>query len=163
MYSEGYSCTSLFTQRHVIKYSIPYKNIHTVGVVTYYQSLYYKSVKTYMYTCLRVHVYTIVNDVIITSCLQVVGEYAYVKEDMDIEEILEKVTLLLGRRFEEPDTHGWVITAITKLISQLGHMPESVQNQIALYLTSTNTDIQQVSCDVIYRIAGKFCWCKCSP
>jgi hypothetical protein len=73
-----------------------------------------------------------------------VGEYAYVKEDMDIEEILEKVTLLLGRRFEESDTHGWVVTAITKLVSQLGHMPESVQNQVALYLTSTNTDIQQV-------------------
>ena len=78
------------------------------------------------------------------SCVQVVGEYAYVKEDMDIEEILEKVTLLLGHRFEESDTHGWVVTAITKLVSQLGHMPESVQNQVALYLTSTNTDIQQV-------------------
>ena len=64
---------------------------------------------------------------------------------MDIEEILEKVTLLLGRRFEESDTHSWVVTAITKLVSQLGHMPESVQNQVALYLTSTNTDIQQVA------------------
>ena len=82
--------------------------------------------------------------IIMTSSPQVVGEYAYVKEDMDTEEILEKVTLLLGRRFEEADTHGWVITAITKLVSQLGHMPESVQNQVALYLTSTNTDIQQV-------------------
>ena len=81
---------------------------------------------------------------VLLPCVQVVGEYAYVKEDMDIEEILEKVTLLLGRRFEETDTHGWVITAITKLVSQLGHMPESVQNQVALYLTSTNTDIQQV-------------------
>ena len=76
------------------------------------------------------------------------GEYAYVKEDMDIEEILEKVTLLLGRRFEESDTHGWVVTAITKLVSQLGHMPESVQNQVALYLTSTNTDIQQVTQEI---------------
>ena len=86
----------------------------------------------------------LVIDVTMTSSLQVVGEYAYVKEDMDIEEILEKVTLLLGRRFEEADTHGWVVTALTKLVSQFGHMPESVQNQIALYLTSTNTDIQQV-------------------
>ena len=36
---KGYSYTSLFTQRHVIKYSIPYKNIHTEGVVTYYKSV----------------------------------------------------------------------------------------------------------------------------
>ena len=74
---------------------------------------------------------------------------------MDIEEILEKVTLLLGRRFEESDTHGWVVTAITKLVSQLGHMPESVQHQVALYLTSTNTDIQQVIKKAV--IEEKYC------
>ena len=66
-------------------------------------------------------------------------------QDMELEEILENITLLLHRRFEDPDTHGWVITAITKLVSQLGYMPDPVQSQIALYLTSTATDIQQVS------------------
>ena len=76
--------------------------------------------------------------------LQVVGEYAYVQEDLDTADVLEKITALINRRFEEPDTHGWVVTAITKLVSHLGHMPESVQSQIALYLTSTDTDIQQV-------------------
>ena len=81
----------------------------------------------------RVHVY-----------FQVVGEYAYVKPDVETEEVLEKVTLLLGSKFEDPDTHGWVVTAVTKLVSQLGYMPDSVQSQIALYLTSTDTDIQQV-------------------
>ena len=73
-----------------------------------------------------------------------VGEYAYVMTDVDREDILEKVTGLLNRRYEEADTHGWVVTAITKLVSQIGHLPESVQSQLALYLTSTDTDIQQV-------------------
>lgn len=76
---------------------------------------------------------------------QVVGEYSYVHTDVPTEEILESITALLNRRFEESDTHGWVVTAITKLVSQLGHLPESVQSQLALYLTSTDTDIQQVS------------------
>lgn len=76
---------------------------------------------------------------------QVVGEYAYLLEELEMEEILESVTELLNRRFEDTDTHGWAISAITKLVSQLGHLPDSVQSQLALYLTSTNTDIQQVS------------------
>ena len=75
---------------------------------------------------------------------QVVGEYAYTVEDENLEEILDKVTALLSRRFEETDTIGWIITTVTKLVSQLGYMPEGVQSHIALYLTSTNTDLQQV-------------------
>ena len=72
------------------------------------------------------------------------GEYGYLMEEVGVETILEKVTTLLEVRFEEEDTCGWVVTTITKLVAQLGHMPEIVQSHIALYLTSTSTDIQQV-------------------
>lgn len=82
-------------------------------------------------------------DVLIKIICWVVGEYAYVLEDTESEEVLEKVTQLLQRRLEETDTHCWVVTAITKLVAQLGHMPESVQSQIAIYLVSTNTDVQE--------------------
>ncbi len=75
---------------------------------------------------------------------QVVGEYSYVQSDLETEDIVERITSLLNRRFEESDTHCWVVTAITKLVSQLGYLPDGVQNQLALYLTSTDTDIQQV-------------------
>ena len=78
------------------------------------------------------------------NLLQVVGEYGYLMEDMGTEAVLEKVTTLLEARFEEEDTCGWVVTAITKLVAQLGHMPETVQSHIAVYLTSTSTDVQQV-------------------
>lgn len=81
---------------------------------------------------------------LIPSSPQVVGEYAYLLEDSDTEVILEKVTALLGSRFEEADTCGWVVSAVTKLVSQLGHLPENVQSHIAVYLTSTDTDVQQV-------------------
>ncbi len=77
-------------------------------------------------------------------CLQVVGEYAYLLEDMDTEAVIEKVTTLLGSKFEEAETCGWVVSALTKLVSQLGHLPDSVQSHIALYLNSTSTDVQQV-------------------
>lgn len=67
-------------------------------------------------------------------------------EEVETESILERVTSLFNRRFEDPDTHGWVVAAVTKLVSQLGYMPDGVQSQVAVYLTSTNTDTQQVEC-----------------
>ena len=79
-----------------------------------------------------------------THTHQVVGEYSYVLEDIDTENILEKVTSLLTRRFEDKTTSHWVICCITKLVARLGSMPDSVQSQVAVYLASTDTEIQQV-------------------
>ena len=73
-----------------------------------------------------------------------VGEYSYVLDDTDTEDILEKITSLLTRRFDEKATSSWVISSVTKLVARLGSMPDSVQSQIAIYLASTDTDIQQV-------------------
>ena len=44
----------------------------------------------------------------------------------------------------DPRTHSWVINAITRLVAQLGYLPEFVHTQIALNLTSVDTDVQQV-------------------
>lgn len=73
-----------------------------------------------------------------------VSEYNYVLEDMDLEELLEKVTSLLHRKFQDATTYSWVVSAITKLVSQLGHMSDIVHSQLILHLSSAHTDIQQV-------------------
>ena len=65
-------------------------------------------------------------------------------EDADTEGILEQVTSLLTRRFEDKTTSSWVVSSVTKLVARLGSMPDSVQSQVAVYLASTDTDIQQV-------------------
>ena len=41
-------------------------------------------------------------------------------------------------------TTSWVINAITRLVAQIGYLPEYVHTQIALHLTATDTEIQQV-------------------
>jgi len=89
--------------------------------------------------------------------IQVVGEYAYLLEDMGVEEVIEKVTCLLGMKFKEAETCGWVVSALTKLVSQLGRLPESVQSHIALYLNSTSTDVQQVGTTTPYLICLELC------
>ncbi len=44
----------------------------------------------------------------------------------------------------DPRTRSWIINAITRLVAQLGYLPDYVHTQIALNLTSVDTDIQQV-------------------
>ena len=73
-----------------------------------------------------------------------VGEYSYVLEDTDTEEILEKITSLLTRTFEDRSATNWVVSSVTKLVARLGSMPDVVQSQLAVYLASTDTDAQQV-------------------
>ena len=73
-----------------------------------------------------------------------VGEYSYVLEDTDTEEVLEKITRLLMRTFEDKTTTNWVVSSVTKLVARLGSMPDNVQSQVAVYLASTDTDVQQV-------------------
>ena len=41
-------------------------------------------------------------------------------------------------------TQSWVINAITRLVAQIGYLPEYVHSMIALHLTSVDTDVQQV-------------------
>ena len=44
----------------------------------------------------------------------------------------------------DPSTQSWVINAITRLVAQIGYLPEYVHSMIALHLTSVDTDVQQV-------------------
>lgn len=72
------------------------------------------------------------------------GEYSYLTPDHTLEEIL----LLLADTLERPhigvETKGWIITAITKLIGQLGAYPTQVREVINKFTLSRNVDLQQV-------------------
>ncbi|XP_065884904.1 uncharacterized protein [Dysidea avara] len=82
-------------------------------------------------------------DILIKIICWVVGEYAYLCEDVSSEEILKKITSLLNRKFDDKDTPTWVITAITKLVSQMGNFADEAQSHIACYLASVDIDMQQ--------------------
>ena len=47
--------------------------------------------------------------------------------------------------YTDKDTPTWVITAITKLVSQMGNFADEAQSHIACYLASVDIDMQQVS------------------
>ncbi|KAL5469365.1 hypothetical protein EMCRGX_G030615 [Ephydatia muelleri] len=83
-------------------------------------------------------------DVLVQIIAWVVSEYNYVLEgEVDLEELLEKMTSLLHRKFQDPTTYSWVVSAITKMVAQLGRMSDIVHSQLILHLSSVHTDIQQ--------------------
>lgn len=47
--------------------------------------------------------------------------------------------------FPDPRTRSWVVNSITRLVAQIGDLPEYVHSQIALHLASEDIDVQQVS------------------
>ena len=44
----------------------------------------------------------------------------------------------------DADTQGWIIAAISKLVSQMGNFTDEAQSHVACYLASINIDLQQV-------------------
>ena len=88
-----------------------------------------------------------------------VSEYSYVLGDeVDLEELLEKMTSLLHRKFQDPATYSWVVSAITKMVVQLGRMSDIVHSQLILHLSSTHIDIQQVWCPSHFYECGHITW-----
>lgn len=75
---------------------------------------------------------------------------------MDLEELLEKMTSLLHRKFQDPTTYSWVVSAITKMVAQLGRMSDIVHSQLILHLSSVHTDIQQVQCPLLPPLPSPF-------
>ena len=46
--------------------------------------------------------------------------------------------------YKDADTQGWIIAAVSKLVSQMGNFTDEAQSHVACYLASINIDLQQV-------------------
>eukprot|EP00040_Diaphanoeca_grandis_P011727 m.60127 g.60127 ORF g.60127 m.60127 type:complete len:1231 (-) comp22804_c1_seq1:183-3875(-) len=84
------------------------------------------------------------SDMLIQAVCWVVGEYAYLAKDYDQEVVLEEVAALLDRPVEDKVcTYSWVVSALTKLITQTGLYPDSVRRKIEKLKNSRSVDLQQ--------------------
>ena len=55
----------------------------------------------------------------------VLGEYAYLLDDLDAADVIEHVLDILERT-SDSDTRSWAVSALVKLSAQLGSSPEQV-------------------------------------
>eukprot|EP00056_Hartaetosiga_gracilis_P012748 m.203964 g.203964 ORF g.203964 m.203964 type:complete len:1265 (+) comp13738_c0_seq1:100-3894(+) len=90
-------------------------------------------------------------DVLVQTIAWVVGEYAYVvEESFDQEVVLQMMSELLERSYtDDAVTKSWIVSGISKLISQTGLFPNSVRDKLLLWQSSAPTDLQQRCSEVL--------------
>uniref|UniRef100_A0AAV1VMN1 Clathrin/coatomer adaptor adaptin-like N-terminal domain-containing protein n=1 Tax=Peronospora matthiolae TaxID=2874970 RepID=A0AAV1VMN1_9STRA len=61
-------------------------------------------------------------DILVCTMSWVLGEYGYLSDAMELEEICERLVELVDRPFSQEDTtHGYVLSAVTKITARMGH------------------------------------------
>ncbi|KDO29264.1 hypothetical protein SPRG_19925 [Saprolegnia parasitica CBS 223.65] len=84
-------------------------------------------------------------DILVCTMAWVLGEYGYLSEAMELDEIAERLCELVDRPFENEDmTRGYIVTAVTKLTAQLhGREIDAARAMMEKYKTSRSIDLQQ--------------------
>ncbi|CAH0477352.1 unnamed protein product [Peronospora belbahrii] len=83
-------------------------------------------------------------DILVCTMAWVLGEYGYLSDAMELEEICERLVELVDRPFEQEDTtRGYVLSAVTKITAQMGHTIDVADAMMNKYKTSRSTDLQQ--------------------
>ncbi|CAH0489333.1 unnamed protein product [Peronospora farinosa] len=83
-------------------------------------------------------------DILVCTMAWVLGEYGYLSDAMELEEICERLVELVDRPFDQEDTtRGYVLSAVTKITAQMGHTLDVADAMMNKYKTSRSTDLQQ--------------------
>jgi len=78
-------------------------------------------------------------DILICVVCWVLGEYGYlIGKGVQLEDVADKLADAVDRQFTHEATRCWVIVALTKLVAQMGTMPELVGEVAAKYRNSCN-------------------------
>lgn len=85
-----------------------------------------------------------VPDILVCVMSWVLGEYGYLSEMIELEDLCERLCDLAERAFQNPDeTRSYVLSAIIKITAQLGMVLPAVHELLTKYSESRSTDIQQ--------------------
>ncbi|KAI9907848.1 hypothetical protein PsorP6_004105 [Peronosclerospora sorghi] len=83
-------------------------------------------------------------DILVCTMAWVLGEYGYLSDAMELEEICERLVELVDRPFDQEDTtRGYVLSAVTKITAQMGHTIDVADAMMNKYKASRSTDLQQ--------------------
>ncbi|XP_015753041.1 PREDICTED: AP-4 complex subunit epsilon-1-like [Acropora digitifera] len=87
-------------------------------------------------------------DILVRVICWVLGEYSYTASEYEPEVILEELITLLERKFEDPGTKAWVLSAIGKLMSQMGQPVGSMRDVLEKYASAVDVELRQRSLEI---------------
>ncbi|CEG48651.1 ap-4 complex subunit [Plasmopara halstedii] len=83
-------------------------------------------------------------DILVCTMAWTLGEYGYLSDAMELDEICERLIELVDRPFDQEDTtRGYVLSAVTKITAQMGHTIDVADAMMNKYKNSRSTDLQQ--------------------
>lgn len=71
------------------------------------------------------------------------GEYGYLSDEFGLEALLETLCDVIDRQFTDEDTRCWLMSAITKLVAQMGAVPDGAADVAKKYTASKSVHLQQ--------------------
>lgn len=78
-------------------------------------------------------------DILVCVVCWVLGEYGYLIGDgVELEDVADQLADAVDRQFSHEATRCWVVVALTKLVAQMGRMPETVAEVASKYRNSSN-------------------------
>eukprot|EP01006_Ploeotia_vitrea_P026210 TRINITY_DN59179_c0_g1_i2.p1 TRINITY_DN59179_c0_g1~~TRINITY_DN59179_c0_g1_i2.p1 ORF type:complete len:1115 (+),score=213.75 TRINITY_DN59179_c0_g1_i2:86-3430(+) len=96
----------------------------------------------------RLSVEKIYPDIMYKIIAWVIGEYGFMMENIAPKDQIDRLCDLMERQYQDPETKGWIVTALMKLISQRTDdvfLKEQVTEVLSKYWCSRSTDLQQRS------------------
>ena len=91
-------------------------------------------------------------DALIQSIAWILGEFGFMSNEHEEDVLLQGLCDLMNRRVADPDVRGWIITAMAKICSRLGEVPEEVEEVLDQYEDSRSVIVQQ-KCKEIQALA----------
>ncbi|XP_043933392.1 AP-4 complex subunit epsilon-1 isoform X2 [Protopterus annectens] len=92
----------------------------------------------------------------------ILGEYSYLKTDVQLEDVVEKLSKLLKQNSVTSETKAWIIAAITKL-SAANSCSETITSVVQEYSTSLNTCLRQHAFELKHLNEDKLVVCQVFP
>eukprot|EP00003_Mantamonas_plastica_P010897 TRINITY_DN2043_c0_g1_i4.p1 TRINITY_DN2043_c0_g1~~TRINITY_DN2043_c0_g1_i4.p1 ORF type:complete len:1067 (-),score=443.58 TRINITY_DN2043_c0_g1_i4:615-3815(-) len=97
------------------------------------------AVDSYLQLCEK----TVLPDILVEVICWVVGEYSYLSETHDAQQVVDTMVELVYRPYEQQEPRCWAITALMKICSQNSYYFPAVKEVVNRYKNSNSVDLQQ--------------------
>lgn len=82
-------------------------------------------------------------DILVWIICWVLGEYSYTAPDYEPAFVLEQLFSLMERKFEDPSTKAWIVTAVGKLTSRIGQMHAATRDMLEKHMGGVDVELRQ--------------------
>lgn len=85
----------------------------------------------------------VVPDVLVQLAVWVLSEYGYLSPTHALNQIADRLVLILEQAHQSSETRCWIVSGLMKLVAQMAHCPPAIEEIVGKYKRSRHIDLQQ--------------------